>query len=177
MKRALFHFSQTTLLYPQCTQQRRLLFPRDISIIEYFQLEGCSIFSRVVFATVLSFFTVLWNFFKGQIITNLKSYMKTKTQTSFTDVLKKKYCDISWQVYCAFVLGGGPTERTAKYQVRHWKYSTITNSLLFLMSQNSFFKFVKRIFNPLNAELNPISHLLALLGAHHILHVSGLRVK
>jgi len=32
-------------------------------------------------------------------------------------------------------------------------------------------------FNPLNAELNPICHLLALLGAHHILHVSGLRVK
>jgi hypothetical protein len=31
--------------------------------------------------------------------------------------------------------------------------------------------------NPLNAELNPISHLLTLLGAHHIFHVSGLRVK
>jgi len=31
--------------------------------------------------------------------------------------------------------------------------------------------------NPLNAELNPICHLLALLGAHHILHVSGVRVK
>jgi hypothetical protein len=28
-----------------------------------------------------------------------------------------------------------------------------------------------------NAELNPICHLLALLGAHHILHVSRLRVK
>ena len=32
-------------------------------------------------------------------------------------------------------------------------------------------------FNPLNAELNPIYHLLALLGAHHILHVSRVRVK
>ena len=32
-------------------------------------------------------------------------------------------------------------------------------------------------FNSLNAELNPIRHLLALLGAHHISHVSGLRVK
>ena len=31
--------------------------------------------------------------------------------------------------------------------------------------------------NPLNAELNPICHLLALLGAHHILHFSGIRVK
>jgi hypothetical protein len=32
-------------------------------------------------------------------------------------------------------------------------------------------------FNPLNAELNPICHLLALLGAHLILHVSRIRVK
>jgi len=31
--------------------------------------------------------------------------------------------------------------------------------------------------NPLNAKLNPICHVLALLGAHHILHVSGIRVK
>jgi len=31
--------------------------------------------------------------------------------------------------------------------------------------------------NPLNAELNPTCHLLALLGDHHILHVSRVRVK
>jgi hypothetical protein len=36
---------------------------------------------------------------------------------------------------------------------------------------------IKLFFNPFNAQLNPICHLLALLGAHHILHVSGLRVK
>ena len=33
------------------------------------------------------------------------------------------------------------------------------------------------IFNPLNPELNPICYLLALLGAHHFLHVSRIRVK
>jgi hypothetical protein len=33
------------------------------------------------------------------------------------------------------------------------------------------------IINPLNAELNPICHLLALLGAHPILHVSRIRVN
>ena len=33
------------------------------------------------------------------------------------------------------------------------------------------------LFNPLNAELNPICYLLALLGAHHFLHVSRIRVK
>jgi hypothetical protein len=31
--------------------------------------------------------------------------------------------------------------------------------------------------DPLNAELNPICHLLALLGAHHIFHMSRKRVK
>jgi len=33
------------------------------------------------------------------------------------------------------------------------------------------------VLNPLNTELNPICHLLALLGAHHILHISRIRVK
>jgi len=33
------------------------------------------------------------------------------------------------------------------------------------------------LVNTLNAELNPICHLPALLGAHHILHVSRIRVK
>jgi hypothetical protein len=32
-------------------------------------------------------------------------------------------------------------------------------------------------FNPLNAELNPICHLLASLGAHPILHISRIRVN
>jgi len=32
-------------------------------------------------------------------------------------------------------------------------------------------------FKGLNADLNPIRHLLALLGAHHILHVSRIRVN
>ena len=31
--------------------------------------------------------------------------------------------------------------------------------------------------NPLNPKLNPICYLLALLGAHHFIHVSRIRVK
>jgi hypothetical protein len=34
-----------------------------------------------------------------------------------------------------------------------------------------------KCINPLNAKLNPICHLLALLGAHLILHVSRIRVN
>ena len=33
------------------------------------------------------------------------------------------------------------------------------------------------LINPLNPELNPICYLLALLGAHHFLHVSRIRIK
>jgi len=39
------------------------------------------------------------------------------------------------------------------------------------------FKIGLDLVNPLNAELNPICYLLALLGAHHIFHVGGLRIK
>jgi hypothetical protein len=35
----------------------------------------------------------------------------------------------------------------------------------------------ERNINTLNAELNPICHLLALLGAHHIFHISRIWVK
>jgi hypothetical protein len=34
-----------------------------------------------------------------------------------------------------------------------------------------------QVINPLNTELNPICYLLTLLGAHHFLHVSRIRVK
>ena len=33
------------------------------------------------------------------------------------------------------------------------------------------------LINPLNPELNPICYLLALLGAHHYLHINRIRVK
>jgi len=36
---------------------------------------------------------------------------------------------------------------------------------------------IQSLINPLNTKLNPFCHLLALLGAHHILHVSRIKVK
>jgi len=36
---------------------------------------------------------------------------------------------------------------------------------------------IHMVTNPLKAELNPLCNLLALLGAHHIIHVSRIRVK
>ena len=37
--------------------------------------------------------------------------------------------------------------------------------------------YIQLLFNPLKPELNSICYLLALLGAHHFLHVSRIRVK
>ena len=37
--------------------------------------------------------------------------------------------------------------------------------------------FMRRPINPLNAELNPVCHLLTLTEAHHIIHISRIRVK
>ena len=37
--------------------------------------------------------------------------------------------------------------------------------------------FLSLHFNPLNADLNPTRHLLALVGARHIVYVSRIRVK
>jgi len=39
-----------------------------------------------------------------------------------------------------------------------------------------YFSYFSRL-NPLSPELNPICYLLALLGAHHFLHVSRIRVR
>jgi len=45
-------------------------------------------------------------------------------------------------------------------------------------NQNRTFQItVRDYFNPLKPELNPICYLLALLGAHHFLHFSRIRVK
>jgi hypothetical protein len=39
------------------------------------------------------------------------------------------------------------------------------------------YRYVHFLFNPLNATLNPIFHLLTLLGARHILHISRIRIN
>ena len=61
-----------------------------------------------------------------------------------------------------FILG------TSSYVFQHQGASDNLKYMLDLLSV---------VFNPLNPELNPICHLLALLGAHHFLHVSRIRVK
>ena len=52
-----------------------------------------------------------------------------------------------------------------------------SNILMFRTGMIVFLFLLLVVINPLNAELNPICYLLALLGAHHFLHVSRIRVK
>ena len=69
-----------------------------------------------------------------------------------------------------------------------WKEQIYVVKLAALLDRNKY-EILKQIYqawnrhalndciNPLNAELNPVRHLLAVVGAHHIVHVSRLRVK
>jgi len=52
------------------------------------------------------------------------------------------------------------------------RYPFQRNSLALIQNHDS-----SGTINPLKPELNPICYLLALLGAHHFLHVSRIRVK
>jgi hypothetical protein len=56
----------------------------------------------------------------------------------------------------------GATVKT--FLICQWRIFTLLNHTL-------------QSFKPLNAELNPICYLLAILGAHHFLHVCRIRVK
>ena len=59
-----------------------------------------------------------------------------------------------------------------------YKIVNILRSFSFNSMQEKYLNFNFTLeFNPLNAELNPICYLLALLGAHHFLHFSRIRVK
>ena len=51
-----------------------------------------------------------------------------------------------------------------------------TLGIIIILHKFILFNLLQKI-NPLNAELNPICHLLALAGAHHFVHVSRLRVN
>ena len=53
----------------------------------------------------------------------------------------------------------------------------MTYSRLLTQKKITRFKPIDASFNPLNALSNPICHLLALLGAHHILHVGMIKLN
>jgi len=59
---------------------------------------------------------------------------------------------------------------TESLQTNSWNRPPRRTKMCLVLTRNSH-------INPLKPELNPICYLLALLGAHHFLHVSRIRVK
>ena len=62
---------------------------------------------------------------------------------------------------------------TSIHEVQLPKQRHVTSRIPYHLEKLS----VTQMLNPLNAELNPIFYLLALLRAHHFLNVSRIRVK
>jgi hypothetical protein len=58
-----------------------------------------------------------------------------------------------------------------------WKGKSAEFGVFFCLQLLAFRQDKQYEIIPLNTELNPICHLLALLGAHHIFHVSRIRVN
>ena len=67
---------------------------------------------------------------------------------------------------CGYWLADHHASKRRGKSIQIHKYRNICSHFFFVLP-----------FNPLNAELNPICHLLALLGVHSFLHVSRIRVK
>ena len=71
------------------------------------------------------------------------------------------------------------TPNTQNCQISYLQVDSTNTELQHIQITSSYnlYLYFHNTFNPLNAELNPICHLLALSGAHYIFHVSGLRVN
>ena len=88
---------------------------------------------------------------------------KLTVRDSPRDEMYKKQASSQWET--------APETRCTKLET--FKKNQLTGHAWFL----SFIWLDKCIIIPLKPELNPICYLLALLGAHHFLHVSRIRVK
>jgi len=121
--------------------------------------------------------------FSRSILLNIMQYV-SKTSSRCQTILI--FLSIEGSEWYIFILDAKPRIcGTAKYVLaksKRWVYkfriSTVASRLPRLE-----LGFVGRggpcqaYINPLNPELNPICYLLALIGAHHFLHVSRIRVK
>ena len=66
---------------------------------------------------------------------------------------------------------------TAKFIIAPGLLLMGKHTVKFIMASYTHKSGHQSVINPLNAELNPICYLMALLGAHHFLHVSRIGVK
>ena len=98
-------------------------------------------------------------------MTTVLSYKQERRFGSVYSLFLGILCSAVLQTLCASWCLTPATSCTQK----HFNYSCSSTSV-------GWHQMADRSINPLNAELNPICHLLALLGVH-FLHVSRIRVK
>ena len=73
--------------------------------------------------------------------------------------------------------GGSPVDNPTHHLEREESVRATNCFISRPVDTHNFILILDYYFNPLKPELNPIRYLLALLGAHHFLHVSRIRVK
>jgi hypothetical protein len=84
---------------------------------------------------------------------------------------------IYWYIYILIYIGSLLREISQNTYFAICLESLVGHGFLKWRGHISPFYYCSARVNPLNAELNPIRHLLAFFGAHHTLHISRIRVK
>jgi len=106
-----------------------------------------------------------------------------RRRTSITTTTKKKQCNVttnctgkipSWELSVPQLTKNYPNFSESKCSL---SWSEEPDICLIPSQRNPIHTLPSCCINPLKPELNPICYLLALLGAHHFLHVSRIRVK
>ena len=95
------------------------------------------------------------------------SHFKEKINSRETKTFKCYY----WLVFPRYLI------QCVRKVVVHLGYGTYLVDLVVSIEVFNWYRDRQRTLNPLNPELNPICYLLALLGAHHFLHVNRIRIK
>jgi hypothetical protein len=115
--------------------------------------------------------TMLWN----THIAHLVMYGRTDKQTNGVLINERQASKRAW----TSVDDAVPTTSHTQDMVDTGTHTNVLHEKGQLTFNGAFFVCDSEHcrFNPLNAELNPICPLLALFGAHHILHVSRIRVN
>ena len=130
-------------------------------------------FSRQIFRNILKY-QISWKSVQWQLTCSVRTNMradKRKLSVAFC-----KFCERAKNAYrtiLVFIWRNESSRVSANIAQNTWliRPAVRTSNLAWIQ------KLTKPWINPLKPELNPICYLLALLGAHHFLHVSRIRVK
>ena len=126
----------------------------------------------------------------GGLLWSLKRNSDCINMRKFCDMMGEASLEVCVALWprTSFLWGTAPRHwvRGCRFVWRNILFSSLEVSVLWdCEEENVVFFFetwqtdcpVTRCLKPLKPELNPICYLLALLGAHHFLHVSRIRVK